>query len=110
MDKDDEAVILKLGLSSQKTKFFFGDYRKLDVPGVRVAFSAHQCFAFDEGAEDLGCLEVLGKYLGELNGLALYGNGPLVEYLLEHAPDLRNNLVCLVSDVDPVPDEKIGIG
>jgi radical SAM superfamily enzyme YgiQ (UPF0313 family) len=74
--------------------------RIVKVDGVRVAFSVHRCFAFDDGLADVGCLRALGKYLEEQRGLAIYGAGRFVEYLLKHVPALRDQVVCLVVDGD----------
>lgn len=73
----------------------------MGIPGIRVAFSAHQCFRFDEGPEDLRCLAALGTFLLGLPAPAMYGDGPLVDYLLRHVPALRGHLVCRISDAAP---------
>jgi len=67
------------------------------IEGARVTFSPHQCFAFDNGLEDIECLCALGAYLGALPGLALYGSAQFVDHLLRYVPDLTAHLTCLVS-------------
>lgn len=67
------------------------------IEGARVTFSPHQCFAFDNGPEDIECLRALGAHLATLPGLALYGTAQFVDHLLRHVPDLKAKLVCLVS-------------
>ncbi len=59
------------------------------VEGTRVTFSPHQCFRFDSGPEDIGCLRALGAHLHTLPGLVLCGAGPLLDHLLEHVPELK---------------------
>lgn len=62
------------------------------IEGTRVHFSAHQCFKFDGGAADLACLKSLAKILSGKPGLAVIGSGPLLAYLLKHAPELRTHI------------------
>ena len=60
------------------------------VEGTRVCFSVYQCFAvMDE--ESRGLLRRLADHLRKQTGLALW-NGPLLEPLLEIAPDLRGKV------------------
>lgn len=82
----DTAVVLTLKKGRTVTK----------VEGTRVTFSAHQCFRFDDGAEDLECLRALGGYLKTLPGLALFGTGRFLDYVLKHAPGLENHVNCIV--------------
>lgn len=73
------------------------------VDGVRVAFSVHRCFAFDDGPADVACLRALGQYLQAQTGLALYGAGRFAAYLLKHVPALRERIVCLIVDRAEAP-------
>lgn len=66
------------------------------VEGVRVTFSPYQCFAFDSGPDDVECLRAIGAYLGSLPKLALVGSTKFVDYLLQHAPDLRTRIAGIV--------------
>lgn len=90
-----ESVVIKASLSGNK----------VDLPGTRVAFSPHQCIRLDESPEDMRFVEALGRHLAGLNGLALYGDGPFVDYLLKQVPILQSHLVCMVSD-EPSRDGK----
>lgn len=67
------------------------------VEGTRVTFSPHQGFAFDNGVEDVEALRALGAYLKTLPGLALYGSGPFLDYLLRHVPALAEHVSWIVS-------------
>ena len=63
------------------------------VEATRVGFSPHQCFRFDDGPEDIECLEALGAYLIEQPGLAFVGSKVFGEYLLRHVPDIAGRLL-----------------
>ena len=76
------------------------------VEGVRVAFSPHQCFAFDDGQSDIECLRILGAHLKSLPGLALYGDGRFLDYLLKHVPDLKSSARCILVDKNPAAQER----
>ena len=76
-------------------------HRISQVEGTRVTFSPHQAFAFDHGIEDVEALRALGAHLKTLPGLALYGPGPFLDYLLEHVPDLVNHVNCIISTQAP---------
>jgi radical SAM superfamily enzyme YgiQ (UPF0313 family) len=79
----DTAVVLTLKKNRATAK----------VEGTRVTFSPHQCFAFDNGPDDVGCLRALGVHLMTLPGLTLVGSKRFVDYLLQHAPSLRTGMV-----------------
>lgn len=63
------------------------------VEGTRVTFNPHQCFAFDNGPDDVACLRTLGAYLMTLPGLALVGSKRFVEYLLQHVSGLNAKII-----------------
>jgi radical SAM superfamily enzyme YgiQ (UPF0313 family) len=63
------------------------------VEGTRVTFSPHQCFAFDNGPDDVACLQALGTHLMTLPGLTLVGSKRFVDYLLQHVPGLDARIV-----------------
>ena len=69
------------------------DQTTAKVEGTRVAFSPHQCFAFDNGAEDVGCLRALAAHLERLPGLVFIGSKRFVDYFLLHAPEVSTCLV-----------------
>lgn len=79
----DTAVVLTLEKGHTTAK----------VEGTRVTFSPHQCFAFDNGPDDVACLRALGAHLMTLPGLALVGSKRFVEYLLQHVPGLDSRIV-----------------
>jgi len=79
----DATVILTLKKDKKTTK----------VEGARVTFSPHQCFAFDNGPEDVQCLQALGAHLMTLPDLALVGSQKFVAYLLQHVPALSTRIV-----------------
>lgn len=66
--------------------------------GIRVAFSPHQCFRFDDGREDRRCVDLLVDHLAALPGLAVYGATKLLDYLLKHRPDLRQAIQVVIVD------------
>src|SRR5438093_313012 len=66
------------------------------LDATRVCFSAHQCFAFDDGGEDLACLRALAGALDAEKGLAVYAGGPLLRYLLKHEPGLEAGLAGVI--------------
>jgi radical SAM superfamily enzyme YgiQ (UPF0313 family) len=72
------------------------DSRLAKVDGTRVIFSPHRCFAFDDGREDIECLRILGAHLQSLPGLALFGSGPLLDYLLKHAPAIKPHILSII--------------
>lgn len=62
------------------------------VDGMRVHFSAHQCFAYDDGPDDRACIERLADHLLAKPGLAVFGAGRMLTYILKHAPILASNI------------------
>jgi len=80
------------------------------VDGLRVAFSPYRCFAFYNGADDLRCLRALATYLQYQPGLALFGSGRFLDYLLAHVPELGASAVCVIPNEtsDGSLPEKIG--
>jgi len=79
---------------------------KLD--GTRVIFSPHQCFAFDDGAEDIACLGILADHLAAQPGLAVCGSGQFFGYLLKHRPDLARHIRAVL--VEPNSDRSAILG
>ncbi len=75
----DTAVVLTLKKGHATAK----------LEGTRVTFSPHQCFAFDNGPDDVACLRAVGAHLMTLPGLTLVGSKRFVDYLLRHAPGLN---------------------
>jgi radical SAM superfamily enzyme YgiQ (UPF0313 family) len=70
--------------------------RLAKVEGTRVTFSPHRCFVFDDGEEDIKCLRILGAHLRSLPGLALFGSGRLLDYLLKHAPEVKPHVLWII--------------
>jgi radical SAM superfamily enzyme YgiQ (UPF0313 family) len=66
------------------------------VEGTRVHFSPHKCFAFDNGAEDQATIGRLAEHLMRQPGLAVAAGGPLLGYILKHAPRLKNHIAGVV--------------
>ena len=65
--------------------------KKVTVPGVRVAFSAHQCF--EGGGDEQAYLEALADHLMECRGLTVWGAGLLWDALRETQPEtVRSSL------------------
>ena len=60
------------------------DGKLVRVEGQRVHFSAHQCFAFDDGPEDLQTLARLGEFLCSKPGLAIFAGIGLAAALTRH--------------------------
>ncbi len=69
-----------------------------DVPATRVTFCAHQCLAFDGGKEDHKVVQAISEYLATLDDLAFFGDGKLLDYLIELAPFLLEKISCLIVD------------
>jgi radical SAM superfamily enzyme YgiQ (UPF0313 family) len=68
------------------------------VDGMRIRFSAHQCFAWDGGEDDLRCLRILTDYLASQPGLGvcIEGDGRFFQYILEHFPRFRDHVRCVI--------------
>jgi radical SAM superfamily enzyme YgiQ (UPF0313 family) len=79
----DTSVILTLGKNHAIAK----------VEGTRVAFSPHQCFAFDNGAADIECLRSLAGHLKDMPGLIVLGSARFIEYFIRHVPDMASSLI-----------------
>ncbi|WP_119421653.1 B12-binding domain-containing radical SAM protein [Desertibaculum subflavum] len=78
------------------------------VEGTRVCFSPYQCFAVMD-AESRALLGRLAAHLAGKPGLALW-NGPLLEPLLERAPELRQKILHVITpEVGPVSGAVAGI-
>ena len=76
------------------------------VEGTRVCFSVYQCFAvMDE--ESRGLLRRLADHLRKQTGLALW-NGPLLEPLLEIAPDLRGKVRAVITAAERPAEGEVG--
>jgi hypothetical protein len=77
--------------------------RSARIEGTRVHFSPHQCFRFDGSPEERALIERLCAVLLSKQGLAVMGHGPLLEYMLKHAPQLRPHIRALIPFRDTVP-------
>jgi radical SAM superfamily enzyme YgiQ (UPF0313 family) len=76
------------------------------VEGTRVCFSVYQCFAvMDE--ESRGLLRRLADHLRQQPGLALW-DGPLLEPLLEIAPDLRGKVRAVITAAEGPAEGEVG--
>lgn len=96
---NDTTVVLTLKKGKATTR----------LEGTRVTFSPHQCFAFDDGLDDLECLRALGAHLMTLPGLVLLGSKKFIEYILRHVPDLGAHIVSTVSHDVPASHEHHGL-
>ena len=82
------------------------DGKRGTVDGTRVCFSVHQCFAvMDDDSRAL--LRRLADHLRTLPGLALW-NGPLLEPLLDVAPDLRAMVKAVIIAEEGTVDGQVG--
>jgi len=70
--------------------------RLAKVKGMRVVFSPYRCFAFDDSKEDIACLRAIGTHLKSLPGLAIFGSGPLCDYLMKHVPDIKPYILRII--------------
>ncbi|MBT7591148.1 MAG: radical SAM protein [Candidatus Scalindua sp.] len=69
------------------------------IKATKVRFSANCCLAYDNGAEDRRCLQLVGDYLmSKDSGLAFYGYNKLCTYFFEHVPELRNHVNFIIED------------
>ena len=78
------------------------------VAATRVRFSAHACFRRDYSPEARACLQLLGRYLASLRGLAFYVDGlDFLNDLLVEVPELRSHIPCLIAHrpLDGLPGE-----
>lgn len=76
--------------------------------GTRVCFNVHRCFSVRD-SESEALLRKLAAYLGDQPGLALW-HGPLLEPLLEIAPELRTRVRCVVAEEhEKPPIESFGL-
>ena len=84
------------------------DGKQGTVEGTRVCFSVYQCFAVvDE--ESRGLVRRLADHLRKQQGLAFW-NGPLLEPLLDAAPDLRSKVrAVIIAEEGPAEGEVAGI-
>ena len=84
------------------------DGKQGTVEGTRVCFSVYQCFAvMDEDSRTL--VRRLADHLRQQPGLALW-DGPLLEPLLDAAPDLRRKVQAVItSEEGPVEGNVAGI-
>lgn len=64
---------------------------------TRVRFSAHQCFQFDDGPDDLDCLAVLDEACSGFPTIAAAVDdaGRFLEYLVKHRPGLAARIRCV---------------
>lgn len=77
------------------------------VEGVRVIFSPHRCFAFDGSHSDVECLQILGAHLKSLPGLALFGSGRFLDYLLKHVPEIKTHARYILASEESAAQEQI---
>lgn len=70
------------------------------IEGTRVAFSPHQCFAFDNSAEDVECLRALASHLKKIPGLVFLGSKRFIDYFLRHMPDISSHIVGTITYED----------
>jgi radical SAM superfamily enzyme YgiQ (UPF0313 family) len=66
--------------------------------GTHVRFSAHRCFRFDDGPEDLACLAVLEAACRGHRRIAaaVDDGGRFLEYLMKHRPGVAARITCVV--------------
>ena len=84
------------------------DGKQGSVEGTRVCFSVYQCFAVMDD-ESRALLRRLAEHLRNQPGLALW-NGPLLEPLLEIAPDLRGKVKAVITaEEGPAEGDVAGI-
>ena len=76
------------------------------VEGTRVCFSVYQCFAVTDD-ESRALLRRLSDHLRDQPGLALW-NGPLLEPLLDTAPDLRSKVLAVVTAEEGPAEGEVG--
>ncbi|MDP7424787.1 MAG: radical SAM protein [Rhodospirillales bacterium] len=81
-----------------------------EFKAAKIRFSAYLCLAYDNGEDDLVVLEAVGNHLKAFDGgLALYGTGHFLEYLLQHVPNLVQHVDCFVSEDDNIPEQLAGV-
>ena len=73
------------------------------IEGTRVHFSVHQCFRFDDSPEETALIERLSVLLASKKGLAVMAQGPLLGYMLKHAPRLQSHIKAVIPCRDTVP-------
>lgn len=84
MNPNDVFIHLKQGRSEAQ------------INGVRVHFSAHQCFLFSDDVQETACLRFLCDHLLKLPGLAFSGDGPLLKALLSEEPLLAGHAKAVI--------------
>ncbi|WP_298254073.1 radical SAM protein [Bradyrhizobium sp.] len=77
--------------------------RSARIDGTRVHFSVHQCFRFDDSPEERVLVETLCAVLVSKRGLAVMAHGPLLEYMLKHAPQLKSHIKAAIPFRSAVP-------
>lgn len=66
--------------------------------GVLQRFSVNTCFLYNNSKEEINCLKLVAEHLLSIgNKPALYGNGRLLDYFLQHT-DLKNKIKCILTD------------
>ena len=78
--------------------------RVAKIEGTRVHFSAHQCFKFDDSIEERACIERLVELLVARGDLAVMASGPLLGYMLKHAPSFAAHIKGVISVDDTTAD------
>jgi radical SAM superfamily enzyme YgiQ (UPF0313 family) len=83
--------------------------RRCAIDATRVHFSAHQCFALNDGGAAAGCAGRLGAYLMTVPNLGLYGPGRFLDLLLEHTPELRKVARAVIADRGDSSSDRDGL-
>lgn len=68
------------------------------ITGTKMRFSAHCCFQYDNSAEERDCLNAIIKHLKTKKGLALYGEGQFLDYLLKNGICNECNILCIIAN------------
>ena len=75
------------------------DGQIFDAKATKMRFSAHRCFAYDNGPDDIKCLQRIKEHLATLEGgVAFYGSGKFSKYFLKHVPEIKDQIKCIVVD------------
>ena len=76
------------------------------VEGTRVAFSTHQCFAFDNSVEDVECLHALALHLKKSPGLVFLGSKRFIDYFIQHVPEISSHILGVITYADTAESHK----
>ena len=95
-------------MTHQVTATLARDGRAWRVPGARVCFSVHKCFAVQDH-DSAVLVQRLADHLLHQKGLVLW-NGPLLAPILEAAPQLRSHILGVIgTELSPVFGNIAGI-